>query len=96
MAPIYHPYVEGAYIHLALGPFLKQPSQPAKHSCEEMPTISNQSVAACCGSVAPPWQIWNAPTWFLSALTFATAALPFSLPVLAKQSKAQLRRALER
>ncbi|CAJ1403673.1 unnamed protein product [Effrenium voratum] len=37
-------------------------------------------------------EIWNAPTWFLSALTFATAALPFSLPVLAKQSKAQLRR----
>lgn len=37
-------------------------------------------------------EVWNAPTWFLSALTFAMAALPFALPVLAKQSKAQLRR----
>lgn len=37
-------------------------------------------------------EIWNAPTWFLSALTFATAMLPFSLPILAKQSKVQLRR----
>eukprot|EP00930_Biecheleria_cincta_P022672 TRINITY_DN16529_c0_g1_i1.p1 TRINITY_DN16529_c0_g1~~TRINITY_DN16529_c0_g1_i1.p1 ORF type:complete len:527 (-),score=83.38 TRINITY_DN16529_c0_g1_i1:197-1777(-) len=37
-------------------------------------------------------EIWNAPTWFLSALTFATALLPFSLPILAKQNKAGLRR----
>lgn len=37
-------------------------------------------------------EVWNAPTWFLSALTFATAVLPFALPVLAKQSKPQLRR----
>jgi len=37
-------------------------------------------------------EVWNAPTWFLSALTFATALLPFSLPILAKQTKAQLRR----
>eukprot|EP00434_Breviolum_minutum_P003628 symbB.v1.2.003195.t1/scaffold158.1/size292703/8 len=37
-------------------------------------------------------EVWNAPTWFLSALTFAMAALPFALPVLAKQSKAQLQR----
>lgn len=37
-------------------------------------------------------EVWNAPTWFLSALTFATAMLPFSLPRLAKQNKQQLRR----
>lgn len=37
-------------------------------------------------------EIWNAPTWFLSALTFATAVLPFSLPFVAKQTKPQLRR----
>ncbi|CAK8992739.1 unnamed protein product [Durusdinium trenchii] len=37
-------------------------------------------------------EVWNAPTWFLSALTFAMAALPFALPVLAKQSKSELRR----
>mmetsp|Transcript_56975 Transcript_56975/g.133266 ORF Transcript_56975/g.133266 Transcript_56975/m.133266 type:complete len:524 (-) Transcript_56975:239-1810(-) len=37
-------------------------------------------------------EVWNAPTWFLSALTFATAMLPFALPILAKQSKAELRR----
>merc|ERR1711862_643696 len=39
-------------------------------------------------------EVWNAPTWFLSALTFATAVLPFSLEVLAKQTKKQLRRTL--
>eukprot|EP00439_Symbiodinium_sp_Y106_P063026 s1999_g9.t1 len=37
-------------------------------------------------------EVWNAPTWFLSALTFAMALLPFALPILAKQSKAELRR----
>jgi len=37
-------------------------------------------------------EVWNAPTWFLSALTFATAVLPFALPVLARQTKPQLRR----
>jgi peptidoglycan/LPS O-acetylase OafA/YrhL len=28
-------------------------------------------------------EIWNAPTWFLSALTFCTMVLPYSLPALA-------------
>jgi peptidoglycan/LPS O-acetylase OafA/YrhL len=37
-------------------------------------------------------EVWNAPTWFLSALTFATALLPFSLPSMAKMNKPQLRR----
>mmetsp|Transcript_75413 Transcript_75413/g.182203 ORF Transcript_75413/g.182203 Transcript_75413/m.182203 type:complete len:279 (+) Transcript_75413:1075-1911(+) len=37
-------------------------------------------------------EVWNAPTWFLSALTFAMAVLPFALRVLAKQTKRQLRR----
>jgi peptidoglycan/LPS O-acetylase OafA/YrhL len=38
-------------------------------------------------------EIWNAPTWFLSSLTFATVILRFALPILAKMSKAELRRA---
>ena len=37
-------------------------------------------------------QVWNAPTWFLSALSYATVVLRFALPYLAKQSKHQLRR----
>jgi peptidoglycan/LPS O-acetylase OafA/YrhL len=37
-------------------------------------------------------EVWNAPTWFLSSLTFATALLPFSLPSMAKMNKPQLRR----
>jgi peptidoglycan/LPS O-acetylase OafA/YrhL len=37
-------------------------------------------------------EVWNAPTWFLSALTFATAAMPFALPPIAKMSKDQLKR----
>jgi len=37
-------------------------------------------------------EIWNAPTWFLGALTFATAVLPFALPTLARQNKKTLRR----
>jgi len=39
-------------------------------------------------------EVWNAPAWFLSALTFATVALPFALPIFARQTKAQLRRSL--
>ena len=38
-------------------------------------------------------EVWNAPTWFLSALTFATAVLPFALPSLAQMGKVQLRNA---
>uniref|UniRef100_A0A6T1MB48 Acyltransferase 3 domain-containing protein n=1 Tax=Alexandrium monilatum TaxID=311494 RepID=A0A6T1MB48_9DINO len=37
-------------------------------------------------------EVWNAPTWFLSALTFAMVVLPYALRVLAKQSKPELRR----
>jgi len=37
-------------------------------------------------------EVWNAPTWFLGALTFATVLTPYFLPVLAMQGKAQLRR----
>lgn len=37
-------------------------------------------------------EVWNAPTWFLSALTFATTILPFGLPYIAKMTKPQLRR----
>lgn len=37
-------------------------------------------------------EIWNAPTWFLSALSFVTATLPFSLPSIAKMDKNQLKK----
>mmetsp|Transcript_68431 Transcript_68431/g.127702 ORF Transcript_68431/g.127702 Transcript_68431/m.127702 type:complete len:530 (+) Transcript_68431:73-1662(+) len=37
-------------------------------------------------------EIWNAPTWFLGALTFATILTPFFLPIIAKQGKKELRR----
>ena len=36
-------------------------------------------------------QVWNAPTWFLSALSFALCALPYCLRVLATQKKEELR-----
>eukprot|EP00933_Yihiella_yeosuensis_P050648 TRINITY_DN48445_c0_g1_i1.p1 TRINITY_DN48445_c0_g1~~TRINITY_DN48445_c0_g1_i1.p1 ORF type:complete len:523 (+),score=114.97 TRINITY_DN48445_c0_g1_i1:76-1644(+) len=35
-------------------------------------------------------EVWNAPTWFLSALSYSTVLLRFALPVLARQTKAQL------
>lgn len=37
-------------------------------------------------------EIWNAPTWFLSALNAITAIIPFGLPSIAKMSKPQLRK----
>ena len=37
-------------------------------------------------------EVWNAPTWYLSALAFCTSIVPFSLPSLAKMTKPQLRR----
>jgi peptidoglycan/LPS O-acetylase OafA/YrhL len=39
-------------------------------------------------------EVWNAPTWFLSALAFCLTVLSYCLKVLALQSKAQLRRTL--
>jgi len=39
-------------------------------------------------------EVWNAPTWFLSALSFALCALPYCLRVLATQKKEELRRTL--
>jgi hypothetical protein len=32
-------------------------------------------------------EIWNAPTWFLSALTFAMVVLPHVLPAIASMRK---------
>lgn len=32
-------------------------------------------------------EIWNAPTWFLSALTFAMLVLPHVLPAIAAMRK---------
>jgi peptidoglycan/LPS O-acetylase OafA/YrhL len=37
-------------------------------------------------------EVWNAPTWYLSSLTFSTAILPFSLPKIAGMDKQGLRR----
>jgi|MDSW01.1.fsa_nt_gb peptidoglycan/LPS O-acetylase OafA/YrhL len=39
-------------------------------------------------------ELWNAPTWFLSALTFATVALPFCLPSIASWKKKGLKTAM--
>lgn len=39
-------------------------------------------------------EVWNAPTWFLSALSFCLMVLSYALKVLAVQSKSQLRRSL--
>ncbi|GAB4823535.1 hypothetical protein N2152v2_010581 [Parachlorella kessleri] len=39
-------------------------------------------------------EIWNAPTWFLSALTFAMIVLPHVLPTIAAMRKAGLKRLL--
>ena len=38
--------------------------------------------------------MWNAPTWFLSALTFATVCLPFALPAIARWRKKGLKTAM--
>ena len=37
-------------------------------------------------------EIWNAPTWYLSALNFITMLMPFGMPAIAKMNKPQLRR----
>ena len=37
-------------------------------------------------------EVWNAPTWFLSSMTFSTALLPFSLPKIATMNKKALRK----
>ena len=39
-------------------------------------------------------EIWNAPTWFLSALTFAMAVLPHALPAIAAMRKNALQRCI--
>jgi len=37
-------------------------------------------------------EVWNAPTWFLGALTFCTILQPYFTPIIAKQGKQELRR----
>ncbi|KAL7575138.1 hypothetical protein ACA910_000503 [Epithemia clementina (nom. ined.)] len=37
-------------------------------------------------------EVWNAPTWYLSGLAFATALMPFALPKLAQMDKKALRK----
>jgi peptidoglycan/LPS O-acetylase OafA/YrhL len=39
-------------------------------------------------------EVWNAPSWFLGALAFATTTLPFALPPMAKMTKPQLKRTM--
>ena len=38
-------------------------------------------------------ELWNAPTWFLSAFAFALTAMPFALPPIAKFKRKDLRNA---
>ena len=40
-------------------------------------------------------ELWNAPSWFLSALMFALAAMPFALPSIAEFKRDQLNRAFK-
>ena len=37
-------------------------------------------------------EVWNAPTWYLSGLAFATALMPFALPKMAQMDKKALRK----
>jgi peptidoglycan/LPS O-acetylase OafA/YrhL len=39
-------------------------------------------------------EVWNAPTWFLSSMTFSTAIMPFALPKIAKMDKKALRKTM--
>ena len=39
-------------------------------------------------------EIWNAPTWFLSALTFAMAVLAYAIGPIAKMGKASLKKCI--
>ena len=39
-------------------------------------------------------EVWNAPSWFLGALAFATATMPYALPPLAAMTKPQLRKVM--
>eukprot|EP00192_Tetraselmis_astigmatica_P005119 CAMPEP_0117668120 /NCGR_PEP_ID=MMETSP0804-20121206/11358_1 /TAXON_ID=1074897 /ORGANISM="Tetraselmis astigmatica, Strain CCMP880" /LENGTH=497 /DNA_ID=CAMNT_0005475947 /DNA_START=168 /DNA_END=1662 /DNA_ORIENTATION=+ len=39
-------------------------------------------------------ELWNAPTWFLSALTFAMLVLPYALPYIAEWRKSGLKMGL--
>jgi peptidoglycan/LPS O-acetylase OafA/YrhL len=53
--------------------------------------------ALLSGTLTQAWfpmsaEIWNAPTWYLSSLTFATAVMPYALTIMAKQDKKELRR----
>lgn len=49
-----------------------------------------------CAAAVQAWfpahaEIWNAPTWFLSALTFAMIVLPHVLPAIASMRKKGLK-----
>ena len=53
--------------------------------------------AALTFSLSQSWfpshaELWNAPTWFLSALTFAFVVLPYALPSIAKLKRKALQR----
>mmetsp|Transcript_3384 Transcript_3384/g.10407 ORF Transcript_3384/g.10407 Transcript_3384/m.10407 type:complete len:518 (+) Transcript_3384:53-1606(+) len=55
--------------------------------------------AALTFSLSQAWfpshaELWNAPTWFLSALTFAFVVLPYALPSIAKLKRKGLQRLL--
>ena len=55
--------------------------------------------AALTFSLSQAWfpshaELWNAPAWFLSALTFAFVVLPYALPSIAKLKRKGLQRLL--
>jgi hypothetical protein len=61
----------------------------------ELPCVGHRHDAACI-VVLQAWfpahaEVWNAPTWFLSALTFAMLVLPHVLPAIAAMRKKGLK-----
>lgn len=53
-------------------------------------------LAPPCGGFVQAWfpmhaELWNAPTWFLSALTFAMMVLAYALEPMAKMTKKSLK-----
>jgi peptidoglycan/LPS O-acetylase OafA/YrhL len=39
-------------------------------------------------------EVWNAPTWYLSSMTFSTALMPFALPKISTMNKSSLRKTM--
>jgi peptidoglycan/LPS O-acetylase OafA/YrhL len=61
-----------------------------------IPAIVNSVLAMTLTQAWAPnhAEVWNAPTWFLSSMTFSTAIMPFALPKVATMDKKSLRRTM--